>query len=76
MLKKNKTINLRNTTESINNIRNKVNFPTHDACPSEFVAVHEYEPASDVLALAIVKTYQPSFNSFNEYLKKKKKNKQ
>ena len=54
-----------------NNIRNNVNFPTHDACPSEFVATHEYDPASDVLAFAIVNTYQPSLSSFNEYLKKK-----
>jgi hypothetical protein len=56
----------------INNIRNNVNFPILDACPREFVAVHVYEPASDVLVFAMVNTYQPSLSSFNEYLNKKK----
>jgi hypothetical protein len=55
-------------SNSSNNIRNKVNLPTDDACPREFVAIHEYDPASVVWALAIVNTYQPSLSSFNEYL--------
>lgn len=53
---------------NMKNIPNSVNFPRHDACPREFVAVHEYEPVSDRFALAMVKTYHPSFSSFNEYL--------
>jgi len=43
--------------------------PTDDACPREFVAIHEYDPASEFCAFVIVKIYQPSLSSFNEYLK-------
>jgi len=55
---------------TVKNIRNNVNLPTDDACPSELVAVHEYDPASFFWAFTIVNTYQPPLSSFNKNLNK------